>query len=32
MEVKSNYSSGRLMGGNKLYEVSATGRNPDGCQ
>ena len=31
MEVKSNYSSGGLMGGNKLYEVSATGRNPDGC-
>ena len=31
LEVKSNYSSGGLIGGNKLYEVSVTGGNPDGC-
>ena len=32
LEVKIGYSSGGLIAENKLYEVSATGRNPDGCQ
>ena len=31
LEVKIGYSSGGLIAENKLYEVSATGRNPDGC-